>query len=284
MRFLIFGLLTLGQYALLVNKFPKVYKGAASALQARNPYKISGNEVMINKVANYILPHVVLDEMKRHKLVDELKSIGIDIKPEMFRAKAIAKGLIYAIPFLVLVPISFFFLLIAAMVAYQVILGEDKRLKQTVLVRKRSIERELPQFAGTIRQQLNNTRDMITILDSYRKVCGQSLRSEIETTLNDIRTGNAERALNALDGRVGSTKFSELIRGLVGINRGDDMKIYFNMLAIEYQKAENEAVKKELLERPTKLQKNMMVLFACIFVMTMLTLGMMIMANTKLFF
>lgn len=271
-------------YTLIARKYPKAYKGAVKALNARNSNKKSGNDIMIDTLSDKIVPLVNIEPIKRNRQQSDLESVGIMETPEMYKARAISKGVLYAMPFCIFAVVTPVFLLLAVFVCILVTNGEEKKLKTLTQNRKRSIEKELPQFASTIRQSLAGTRSIITILESYGKVCGENLRREIQITLNDLKTGNTERALGALNARVSSGKFSELTRGLVGISRGDDVKVYFDMLTVEYQKAENEAVKKELLNRPSKLNKYIMVLFACLFLLTLLAMGMMISSKAQLFF
>jgi len=169
-------------------------------------------------------------------------------------------------------------------VFWQVYSQQGKKLKQELEKRKWLIERELPQFSGTIRQSLNSTHDVIAILESYRKVCGASLQSEIDRTLNDMKTGNPERALKALESRVNSAELSQLTRGLIGVMRGDDQRIYFDMLTDEYRKAQDAAVARELINRPGKLLPNMAMLFGCILLMVGVALGLYLKLQLGIYF
>ena len=140
-----------------------------------------------------------------------------------------------------------------ALIGYAFYARKSKRLERELKDKRQAIERELPQFASTIRQSLNTTRDVVAIFSAYRRVCGPTLRSEIDRTLNDMMTGNAERAIKALESRVSSPKLGQLTRGLVAVLRGDDQRVYFDILTEEYQKAQNEEVEKTLLLRPRQL-------------------------------
>ena len=63
---------------------------------------------------------------------------------------------------------------------------DRKSLEMELAIKRSAIERELPQFASTIRQSLGTTRDIVAILTSYRRVCGPALAGEIDKTLNDM--------------------------------------------------------------------------------------------------
>ncbi len=150
---------------------------------------------------------------------------------------------------------------------------QRKTLEKELAARRAAIERELPQFASTIRQSLGTTRDVVAILTSYRRVCGQTLAGEIDKTLNDMMTGNAVRAIQALEGRVASQKLGQLTRGLLAVLRGDDQRMYFDVLAEEYRKSQDEEVERELLQRPQKLNPYMAMMFVGFLLMIAASIG-----------
>lgn len=285
MKWIVFLLFAVGIYILGTLKFPGVYAPAAVALRKRAPKKLSQTDLAVTTIAQKLMPMVDLDPIKRTKLFEELKNLGYNESPEMFHAKAFARGLFMsfgAIPLLVVSPIIGVIGMV--LIIWGVYSSQEKKLKRELDNRKLLIERELPQFAGTIRQSLNSTHDVIAILESYRKVCGTSLKNEIDRTLNDMKTGNPERAVKALESRVNSARLSQLTRGLIGVMRGDDQRVYFDMLTDEYRKAQDEAVAQELLKRPEKLLPNMAMLFGCIVLMVVIAMGLYLKQQMGIYF
>ena len=157
-------------------------------------------------------------------------------------------------------------------------------LEKELAAKRAAIERELPQFASTIRQSLGTTRDVVAILSSYRRVCGPALAGEIDKTINDMTTGNAERAIRALESRVASPKLGQLTRGLLAVLRGDDQRMYFDVLAEEYRKSQNEEVERELLRRPQKLYPYMGAMFVGFALMLVVSLGTEILSGIHQYF
>ncbi|MEG1779434.1 MAG: hypothetical protein RR263_04970, partial [Oscillospiraceae bacterium] len=88
-----------------------------------------------------------------------------------------------------------------------------------------------------------------------------------------IKTGSTEKALSNFDARLNSVKVSELVRGLIGVYRGDNQELYFEMLTNNYLKSESEAIKKELLTRPEKLKPNIVMLLICMMFMFIAAIG-----------
>jgi Flp pilus assembly protein TadB len=274
MKFLIFLLIAAGTYLTVSPLLSAVYRPAAAVLRLRAPRPLTQTQLAVAKIAGVIEPRVDLEPIKRMRLDEMLKSLGHPESPEAFEANALARAALTALSLLCLVllnPILGVGLtVVCCLFLYY---RQEKKLRKEMEERRQRIERELPQFASTIRQSLNSTCDVVSILETYQKVCGPALREEIHHTLNDMVTGNPERALKALEGRVASPRLGQLTRGLVSVLRGDDQRMYFDMLASEYRKSQNEEVSKALLKRPEQLTKYIALLFVCMVLMIIASLG-----------
>lgn len=60
------------------------------------------------------------------------------------------------------------------------------------------METEIPRFALTIAQNLENDRDVLKILSSYRRMAGKDFAQELDQTVADMKTGNYETLLSGL--------------------------------------------------------------------------------------
>lgn len=284
-KYLIFCLAVVGLYCLFAAHWPGVYRPAARAIRARTPKPLTQTQIIIRAIAHKIRPFVEIDPIKRLRLAETLKSLGRHESPEEFQAEAWAQGLLFAIGLSWLVLFSVPLGMAAVVMVCFMLHGQVvSKLEKDMAARRRHIERELPQLAGTIQQSLQSTHDVVAILTSYRKVCGPALAGEIDRTLNDMLTGNQERALRALESRVASPQFGQLTRGLVSVLRGDDQRIYFEMLAAEYRKTQNEEVAQELQKRPEQLYPNMGMLFGCLVLMIIASLGVDLMNQMQVLF
>lgn len=274
MKILVVLLLSIGGWLIISACCPGIYRPAALAIRHRAPKSITQTEIIVQRIAAVLEPHIDMDPIKRGQLAETLKSLGYQETPELWQARAWSRAALIAIALFPLLLISPF-LGAGAMILIGVSLYQQQKKKLTGEMEKRRqiIERELPQFASTIRQSLNNTHDVISILNTYRKICSPALQQEITRTLNDMVTGNPERAIKALESRVSSPKLGQVTRGLVAVLRGDDQRIYFEMLAAEFRKSQNEEVEKELLKRPSKLNPYMGLLFVCMCLMIAAGLG-----------
>lgn len=285
MRLFISVLWTVGLWLILSPRCEGIYRPAALAIRHRAPKPISQTEVIIQRLSAILEPRIDLDPINHSTLAETLSRLGHTETPEAWIARALARAGLFSaaiVPFLLVSP---FFgggaMVLVGVAIYQ---QQNKKLQSEMRVKRQSIERELPQFAATIRQSLTSTHDVVAILITYRKICGPALQGEITRTLNDMVTGNPERAIKAMEGRVSSVKLGQVTRGLIAVLRGNDQQTYFDMLAAEFRKSQNEEVEKELLQRPSKLNPYMGLLFLCICVMLVASLGVYIVQEMLLFF
>ena len=87
---------------------------------------------------------------------------------------------------------------------------------------------------------------------------------KFEQTIADMKTGNYENALLNMESRINSPLMSDVIRGLIGVLRGDDQRVYFKMLTFDMRQMEQNNLKKEAMKRPQAMQKYCMFMMMCI--------------------
>ncbi|KAF5072043.1 hypothetical protein [Oscillibacter ruminantium] len=285
MEWLVAILISAGAFLVCTASFPGIYPPARKALRSRAPKALTQSQVLQNQLAEKIAPRLELDPIKQSQTAALLRNLGHAESPELFHAQALAGSLfaaaLCAILLLFSVPFGLVGMGLAGISFYR---KRQKMLEKELATKQAAIERELPQFASTIRQSLGTTRDVVAILSSYRRVCGPALAGEIDKTINDMTTGNAERAIRALESRVASPKLGQLTRGLLAVLRGDDQRMYFDVLAEEYRKSQNEEVERELLRRPQKLYPYMGAMFVGFALMLVVSLGTEILSGIHQYF
>lgn len=122
---------------------------------------------------------------------------------------------------------------------------ESRRADELCKARMELVEGELPRFVATIHQELAASRDVLRILENYKKHAGPDFARELDVLTADMRSSSYEAALIRFEARMGSAIISDIVRGLVGILRGDDGRMYFQMLshdlkALELQRLESQ--------------------------------------------
>ena len=147
-----------------------------------------------------------------------------------------------------------------------------------------SLKARFPRFALTIGQNLENDRDVLKILTSYRRVAGKDFGAELDQTIADMKTGNYENALIHFETRIGSPMLSDVIRGLIGVLRGDDQRMYFKMICFDMRPDRTEQFEKRSSQAPKKIQRYSMMMLICIMIIYLVVLCTEVMSSLGAFF
>ena len=234
-------------------------------------------DVYITKIAGLIAPYLKLDKLKRNKLQRALDIAGLELTPEVYTARAwVTAGAVglSSILMVFLVP-----LMVPVLIGLAVALWFSTYYSVFDFVKKRRklIESEIPRFALTIGHVLK-------ILTSYRRVAGKDFGAELDQTIADMKTGNYENALIRFETRIGSPMLSDVIRGLIGVLRGDDQRMYFKMICFDMRQIEQNNLKKEAAKRPKKIQRYSMMMLICIMIIYLVVLCTEVMSSLGAFF
>lgn len=243
-----------------------------AARKQQNAKKEKLLDVYITKIATLLAPFLRLDRLKRNRLQTALAIAGLELTPEVYTARAwvtaAAVGLC-AVPMAFLMP-----LLSPVLMGLAVALWFSTYYAAFDFVRKRRklIEAEVPRFALAVGQSLENDRDVLKILTSYRRVAGRDFAAELDQTIADMKTGNYENSLLRFETRIGSPMLSDVVRGLIGVLRGDDQRMYFKMICFDMRQIEQNNLKKEAAKRPRRIQRYSMMMLVCIMIIYLVVL------------
>ena len=144
---------------------------------------------------------------------------------------------------------------------------ESRRADELVKARMELIEGELPRFVATIHQELAASRDVLRILENYKKHAGPDFGRELDVLTADMRSSSYEAALIRFEARMGSAIISDIVRGLIGILRGDDGRMYFQMLSHDLKALELQRLKAKAAKIPPKIRVFSFIMLMC-FMMT----------------
>ena len=221
-------------------------------------------DIYIEKVADLFSRFIHPDPLKRAHLENALAVAGIRMTPENYIASAISRALLII---LVTIPMWFLsplFMLVGIALGCLTGFMKYQEVLDYVAKRRKRIEAEIPRFASAIAQGLEIDRDILRMFTAYRRVADKDFGAELDQTIADMKTGNYENALLRLEKRVNSPLMSDVIRGLIGVLRGDDQRIYFKMICFDMRQLEQANLKKEAMKRPQAMQKYCMFMMFCI--------------------
>ncbi len=216
---------------------------------------------------------IKLGDYKKRKMAATLKSAGISLSPEVYTAKAFVKcGLLMAlaVPCLIVLPIL---APVLVFLAIAVFFKEYMSANEIVKKKREAIEGELPRFVNTLTQELQASRDILSILETYQKHAGDAFRTELEITIADMKSGSHETALTRFEARMGSSQLSDVIRGLIAVMRGDNGVVYFQMLSHDLKQLEIQKLKMIAMKRPGKIKKYSFYMLMCFLFMYLVIIG-----------
>lgn len=230
-------------------------KGSKKAAKTIEAWIMSG-AVRLSK-------YIRMDEYKHSRMENILKAAGYSMTPEVYTAYAITKAgaiLMGVIPCLLLLPLVTPILVILAVLTYfKEIRKADERLK----AKRDQIEGELPRFVATVEQTLKSSRDVLAMLENYKKNAGPAFVRELDVLTADMRSSSYEAAMTRFEARLNSPMLSDVVRGLIGVLRGDDSAVYFQMRAHDFKALELQRLKGQAQKIPPKIRVFSFVMLMC---------------------
>lgn len=192
-----------------------------------------------------------------------LAASGLGMTPEVYMAYAYLKAgsiFVLIIPALYVFPLlAILLVLLGVMVYYK----ETRKAEEMLREKREQIEGELYRFVSTITQELKNSRDVLSMLEHYKGNAGPAFRKELDIVCADMRSSSYEAALTRFEARLNSPQLSDVVRGLVGVLRGDDGAVYFQMLTHDFKQAELQRLKAKAAKIPPKIRVFSFVMLIC---------------------
>jgi flagellar protein FlaJ len=259
-------LLALGLFLILADrlKLPTM-KAAKAMLGTGKADKKAAKtvEAWLMSGAVKLSKYIRMDEYKHSRMANILKAAGISMTPEVYSAYALTKAgaiMLGVIPCLILLPLLSPVLIILAVLTYfKEIRKADERLRE----KRDQIEGELPRFVATIEQTLKASRDVLAMIENYKKNAGPAFARELDVLTADMRSSSYEAALTRFEARLNSPMLSDVVRGLIGVLRGDNGAVYFQMLAHDFKALELQRLKGQAQKIPPKIRVYSFIMLLC---------------------
>ena len=257
---------------------------ATNNLGKKGDKKVSIVEIYLKDFSTFLSKKIKLNEYKRAQLEVDLKTAGMETSPEAYVANAITKALVIA---LFALPVFFLFKILSVVVLFISVIvyfKEYQAVSVKIKSRRQKIEYELPRFVSAIEKTMQHNRSIVYILESYKDTAGAELKTELEITIADMRSGNVEVALTRLENRIGSTMMSDITRGLAALERGDNNVVYWGQLVIKFSDYQRQILKQQANAVPRKVRKLSMALMFCFILIYVTVIGQVLLTSlTELF-
>ncbi len=224
----------------------------AMGKQAKSKPKFT--DTLLQGAAVRLSRYIRMDEYKKIRVRNVLSAAGLNTTPELFTASAIVKAGALGlgiIPALMILPLLAPIILILAVLVY---FKEIRRADEALSIKRSKIEQELPRFVATISQELKASRDVLTMLEHFKSNAGEDFAAELDILTADMRSSSYEAALTRFESRINSPMLSDITRGLIGVLRGDDSTVYFQMLSHDMKQLELQRLKAQAMKIPPKIR------------------------------
>ena len=204
--------------------------------------------------AVYLGKYIGMNAYKKSRMQNVLNAAGLKMTPETYMAYAYLKAgsiFLLILPALHVFPLlAILLVLLGVMVYYK----ETRKAEELVREKREQIEGELYRFVSTITQELKNSRDVLSMLEHYKENAGEMFQKELDIVCADMRSSSYEAALTRFEARLNSPQLSDVVRGLIGVLRGDDGAVYFQMLTHDFKQAELQRLKAKAAKIPPKIR------------------------------
>lgn len=204
--------------------------------------------------AAYLGKYIGMNAYKKSRMQNVLNAAGLKMTPETYMAYAYLKAgsiFLLILPALHVFPLlAILLVLLGVMVYYK----ETRKAEELVREKREQIEGELYRFVSTITQELKNSRDVLSMLEHYKENAGDMFQKELDIVCADMRSSSYEAALTRFEARLNSPQLSDVVRGLIGVLRGDDGAVYFQMLTHDFKQAELQRLKAKAAKIPPKIR------------------------------
>lgn len=268
------GFLFLGIFFLALDLLKMPYIKAQKALMDTGKNNKKGSaaiDTLVLQGALRLSPMIHMDEYRKSRMKNVLKATGIKMTPEVYQAYALIKAgllMLGILPCLLLFPLlSPIIVFLAVMVYFQ----ESQRADEILKSKRKSIEDELPRFVANLEQELQNNRDVLSMIENFRKNAGPEFGEELGVLAADMRSSSYEAALTRFEARLNSPMLSDVVRGLIGVLRGDNSVVYFQMLSHDFKQLELQKLKSEAQKIPPKIRVFSFLMLMC-FLLTYLAI------------
>jgi len=263
----IFGtLLSLGIYLILADRLRLPLLATERAMLSagrEGKSKTKTLEAFLMNKAVFLSRFIQLEEYKAIRLRNNLNAAGLNMTPEVYTAFAMVKAttiLLGVIPCFFILPLLSPMLVLLAVATY---FKEIRKVDGLLSAKRDAVERDLPRFVATVEQELQASRDVLGILENFKKHAGSSFAGELDIVTADMRSSGYEAALTRLEARVNSSMLSDVVRGLISVLRGNDGRVYFQMLEHDLKQLELQRLKAEALKIPPKIRVFSFLMLIC---------------------
>lgn len=238
---------------------------------------------MLTALSAHLQPLIRLNELDHAALERSLRRAGHLETPQAFLTDLLASTLLFLLSGLLFVGLSpLFSLAIAGFGVFHAIRTMADLRHQSDAVQQ-AVRSELPKFTAYIKQSMRTCPNALILLERYRTE-NRIFLEHLGIAVADIKTSDFEGAMLRFGSHYLSEELSMIVRGLIGLYNGDDVRPYFEMLERDLTASEINRLKHEVSKLPKKLRSGMILIYAAIALIFFTPVVILILDNVNNFF
>ncbi len=198
---------------------------------------------------------VYVNEATKLTLKKQLAKAGLPDTVREYTAKKHLILLLGGLTFWLFVLTKFYIgIIFAVLVTAFFMLKLRDKIADKIKAKDMEIAAEMPRFVRTVCRNLQSDRDLVRVIQSYRKVAGVSLGSELDILLAEMQSGNLQNALSHFENRIGTAESFRLCSALRDMSMGIDQSATLSYLSDSMAVQAKENIRRELNLRPSKMR------------------------------
>lgn len=240
------------------------------------------SEMIIDPIGRILKRALPISDYRKKQLQADLDRIEAGRCAREWNSSQLAKSLMLSFAGLIFIPLGIPWLsLLTAVTAVIAYFRSMQDVRFKVEKTNRRIGSELPRLVESLIYSLQDSRDLITFFENYRKVAGSSLGRELDKLILQMKIGNHELALRQFEVRLAIPQISALVSILCGVHQGVDQNTSLMILEQDIRTIQREKIRREMEKRPGRIKIASFILTILMILMFMVPLVLMIIENLK---
>ncbi len=207
--------------------------------------------VLSKSFAKYV-PLSLAKEVKLNKLLTGALS---NEKPNEFVARLILAFILICSLGIPLAFITPWIAIIPFVFAILFVIAQHGDLQKKSEEQQQLVEKEAPRLIENFSHNIKTNRNIINIFDNYINNYDSYLSKELAKTVEDMRTGSQEVALQRFELRMKNPLISQFVRGIIASLRGEDMTMFFNDLVLKVSALRKQHLTQQALKVKPKISR-----------------------------
>jgi len=240
------------------------------------------NDRLLVPVSRFIAKGIFLSEFKQKQMQADFDRLERKDTPQNFTAMSLTRSLLLAAAGFLFIPLGIPLLsLLTAVAAILAYFRATQDIRTRVEKVNHSISAELPRLVESLNYAMQDSRDLVSFFEKYRRVSGKALGRELDKLILDMKIGNQELALRHFEARISIPQLSALVSVLCGVHQGVDQRTSLLILEQDIRTTQREMLRREMEKRPGRIKVASFILTILMILMFMVPLILLILKNLQ---